>query len=125
MHKAGQKRRESVILVYAETQNTQSRQKSLYRVQNWAEYDKALVERGSITVWMSDDFEKTWCYTGSSKRGGQFDYSEQAIKIMLTVKNVFHLSNHAAELFLFGTLVGNHQRLLIDRFAFHRYNSHM
>ena len=80
--------------------NTQSRQKSLYRVQNWAEYDQALVERGSITVWMSADFEKTWCYTGPSKRGGQFDYSEQAIKVMLTVKNVFHLSNRAAEGFV-------------------------
>lgn len=80
--------------------NTQSRQKSLYRVQNWAEYDKALVERGSITVWMSADFEKTWCYEGSFQRGAQFDYSEQAIKIMLTVKNVFHLSNRAAEGFV-------------------------
>jgi hypothetical protein len=80
--------------------NTQSRQKSLYRVQNWAEYERALVERGSITVWMSADFEKTWCYSGSSQRGSKFDYSEQAIKIMLTVKNVFHLSNRAAEGFV-------------------------
>lgn len=80
--------------------NTQSRQKSLYRVQNWAEYDKALVERGSITVWMSEDFEKTWCYTGPNQRGSQFDYSEQAIKIMLTVKDVFRLSNRAAEGFV-------------------------
>jgi len=36
---------------------TQSRPKALYRVKNWSEYDKALVERGSITFWMSDDFE--------------------------------------------------------------------
>jgi len=78
----------------------QSRPKELYRVRNWSEYDKALVERGSITVWMSDDFEKTWCYAGISKRGGQFDYSERAIKIMLTVKNVFHLPNRAAEGFV-------------------------
>jgi len=49
---------------------------------------------------MSENFEKTWCYTGSSQRGSQFDYSEQAIKIMLTVKNVFHLSNRAAEGFV-------------------------
>jgi hypothetical protein len=80
--------------------NTQSRQKSLYRVQNWAEYEKALVERGSITVWMSTDFERTWCYNGPNQRGGQFDYSVQAIKIMLTVRNVFHLSNRAAEGFV-------------------------
>jgi hypothetical protein len=79
---------------------TQSRQKSLYRVQNWSEYDKALVERGSITVWMSTDFEKTWCYSGPTQRGSPFDYSEEAIKIMLTIKNVFHLSNRAAEGFV-------------------------
>jgi len=31
-------------------EEAQLRHKSLYRVQNWAEYNKALVERGSITV---------------------------------------------------------------------------
>jgi hypothetical protein len=36
----------------------QSRPKSLYRIKNWSEYDKALVQRGSITFWLSDDFEK-------------------------------------------------------------------
>jgi hypothetical protein len=25
-----------------------------YRVQNWAEYDKALVNRGSLTVWFDE-----------------------------------------------------------------------
>ncbi len=35
----------------------QPRQKALYRVKNWSEYDKALVQRGSITFWMSDDFD--------------------------------------------------------------------
>jgi hypothetical protein len=79
---------------------TQSRPKSLYRVQNWSEYDKALVERGSITVWMSEDFEKTWCYDGPKQRGSPLEYSEQSIKIMLMVKNVFHLSNRAAEGFV-------------------------
>ena len=71
----------------------QSRQKGLYRVKNWSEYDKALVQRGSITFWMSDDFEKTWMYTGEKQRGSQFEYSDQAILVMLTVKEVFHLTN--------------------------------
>jgi hypothetical protein len=79
---------------------TQSRQKPLYRVKNWAEYDKALVERGSITVWMSDDFAETWHHNGPNQRGRQLDYSAQAIQIMLTVKNVFHLSNRAVEGFI-------------------------
>ena len=78
----------------------QSRPKSLYRVKNWSEYDKALVQRGSITFWMSDDFEKTWMHTGKKQRGSQFDYSDQAILVMLTVKEVFHLTNRGVEGFV-------------------------
>ena len=79
---------------------THSRQKALYRVKNWSEYDKALVQRGSITFWLSDDFEKTWLHTGEKQRGSQFDYSDQAILVMLTVKEVFHLSNRGVEGFV-------------------------
>jgi len=79
---------------------THSRPKSLYRVKNWSEYDQALVKRGSITFWLSNDFEKTWSYVGEKQRGSQFDYSEQAIIAMQTVKNVFHLPNRATEGFM-------------------------
>jgi hypothetical protein len=77
-----------------------SRQKALYRVKNWSEYDKALMQRGSITFWLSDDFEKNWLYTGEKQRGSQFDYSDNAIEIMLTVKEVFHLTNRQTEGFM-------------------------
>lgn len=73
------------------------RQKALYRVKNWSDYDKALAQRGSITFWLSDDCEKNWLYTGEKQRGSQFDYSEKAIEIMLTVKEVFHLANRQTE----------------------------
>jgi hypothetical protein len=79
---------------------TQPRPQTLYRVKNWSEYDKALVQRGSINFWMSDDFEKTWLYVGEKQRGSQFDYSEQAILAMLTVKEVFHLTNRGVEGFM-------------------------
>jgi len=79
---------------------TQPRPKTLYRVKNWSEYDKALVERSSITFWMSDDFEKTWMHIGEKQRGSQFDYSDQAILVMLTVKEVFHLTNRGVEGFV-------------------------
>jgi hypothetical protein len=79
---------------------TQSRPQTLYRVKNWSEYDKALVQRGSITFWLSDDFEKTWLYAGEKQRGSQFEYSDQAIVIMLTIKEVFHLTNRGVEGFL-------------------------
>ena len=49
---------------------------------------------------MSDDFEKTWMYAGEKQRGSQFDYTDQAILVMLTVKEIFHLSNRGAEGFV-------------------------
>jgi len=80
--------------------STQSRPKTLYRVKNWSDYEKALVQRGSITFWISDDFEKTWMYTGEKQRGSQFDYTDQAILMMLMVKEVFHLTNRGVEGFV-------------------------
>lgn len=79
---------------------TQSRRKGLYRVRNWSEYDRALVQRGSITFWLSGDFEQTWLYHGEKQRGSQFDYSDKAIEIMLTLKEVFHLTNRGVEGFV-------------------------
>src|SRR6266498_1703708 len=80
--------------------STLPRPKTLYRVKNWSDYDKALVQRGSITFWISDGFEKTWMYAGEKQRGSQFDYSDQAILMMLTVKEVFHLTNRGVEGFV-------------------------
>lgn len=77
-----------------------SRRKTLYRVTNWSEYDKALVQRGSIRFWLSDDFRKGWVYTGEKQRGSQFDYSDQAIQTMLTIKEVYHLTNRGVEGFV-------------------------
>lgn len=74
-----------------------SRRKPLYRVKNWSEYEKALVKRGSITFWLSDDFEQTWLYAGEKQRGSQFEYSDKAIEIMLTFKEVFHLTHRQTE----------------------------
>jgi len=89
---------------------THSRRKALYRVKNWSDYDKALVQRGSITFWLSDDFEKSWLHAGEKQRGRQLEYSHKAIEIMLTIKEVFHLTNRQAEGFmrsLFGMLKVN------------------
>ncbi len=34
----------------------ETRVKAQYRVTNWREYDRALVERGSLTVWFDEEF---------------------------------------------------------------------
>jgi IS5 family transposase len=58
------------------------------------------VQRGSITFWLTDDFEQTWLYSGEKQRGSQYDYSDKAIEIMLTLKEIFHLPNRSVEGFV-------------------------
>jgi hypothetical protein len=58
------------------------------------------VQRGSITFWLTEDFERVGLYTGEKQRGSQFEYSDKAIEIMLTIKEVFHLSNRGVEGFV-------------------------
>ncbi len=79
------------------TQVTRSRHKPVYHIRNWKTYDQALVQRGSLTFWVSDDLAQTWQTTGPKQRGAQFTYSDHAITVMLTVKEIFHLTNRAVE----------------------------
>ena len=39
-------------------------------------------------------------YAGEKQRGSQFDYTDQAILVMFTVKEVFHLTNRGVESFV-------------------------
>ncbi len=74
--------------------------KTKYRVSNWAEYDRALVQRGDITLWISADAAETWTPEASGKRGGQRKFSDQAIETALALRLVFHLPLRQAEGFL-------------------------
>ena len=38
--------------------------KTKYRVGNWAEYDRALVRRGDVTLWLTPDAIATWAAAG-------------------------------------------------------------
>jgi hypothetical protein len=55
-----------------------------------------LVQRGSWTVWISEEALAAWGFQGPRQRGAQFDYSDQAIEAVLTLEEVFHLSNREA-----------------------------
>ena len=45
--------------------DTKTSTKKKYKVINWREYNRALKDRGSLTVWISKDIEDTW-YISSS-----------------------------------------------------------
>ena len=64
--------------------------KARYRVTNWREYDAALVRRGSITVWFTDEAVVAWHAPATEARGGQPIYSAIAIETGLTLRLVFH-----------------------------------
>jgi hypothetical protein len=45
--------------------------KTKYHVNNWAEYDQALVQRGDITLWISEDAIASWKPEPSGLHGAQ------------------------------------------------------
>jgi hypothetical protein len=44
--------------------------KAKYQVTNWPDYDAALIRRGSLTVWLTDEAIAGWHAPVSGKRGG-------------------------------------------------------
>ncbi|MFL5337182.1 MAG: transposase, partial [Geminicoccaceae bacterium] len=62
-----------------------------HRVTNWAAYDAALRQRGSLTVWFTDEAVAAWRAEPRTTRGGQPWYSPLAILTALTLRAVFRL----------------------------------
>ena len=60
--------------------------KAVYRVKNWSSYNRALVARGSLTVWIDDGLWGQWYAQGPSQRGAPFVYSVPTIEWMLTMR---------------------------------------
>ncbi len=56
---------------------------------NWAAYDKALKQRGSITFWISDEATESWEAEPTGKRGAQPKFSDLAIETALSLRLVF------------------------------------
>jgi hypothetical protein len=73
-----------------------------YKTTNWPEYEAGLRQRGSVTVWISEDELRGWGppERGQRRPGGQQRYSNHAIETALTVGMVFHLALRQTEGFL-------------------------
>ena len=74
--------------------------KTKYHVGNWPAYDRALVRRGDVTLWLAPEAIATWEAPGVGKRGGQLQYSDLAIETALTLRLIFHLPLRQTEGFL-------------------------
>lgn len=72
-----------------------------YRILNWPQYNKALIQRGSITFWLEEGAIRNWLskeHTG--KAGRPVVYSNEAILAMLIVREVFRLPLRALQGFV-------------------------
>ena len=74
--------------------------KTKYRVANWPAYNRALVRRGDVTVWLSSEAIADWTPRRSGRRGGQRRYSDLAIETALTLRLLYHLPLRQAAGFL-------------------------
>jgi hypothetical protein len=75
--------------------------KRQYRIGNWAEYNKALIRRGSLTLWVETKALDSWLNTERSALGGrQRLYADAAILSALTLREVYHLPLRATEGFV-------------------------
>jgi hypothetical protein len=72
------------------------RRRKRYRTRNWQEYDRGLIARGDLTVWLSPAFG--WqAPEGTGRRGRPQVFSDVAIQCVLTLKVLFQMPLRAAQ----------------------------
>jgi hypothetical protein len=75
--------------------------KQKFKITNWPTYNKALINRGSITFWLDDEAIQAWYESATpSSRGRPQRYSDLAITTVLVIKRVFRLTLRAAQGFI-------------------------
>ena len=62
-----------------------------YKLTNWSDYNRALVRRGSLSVWFSEKAVDQWCYDGPPQWGTDPTYADFAIEVCLRLRLVYHL----------------------------------
>ncbi|HHL2184321.1 TPA: IS5 family transposase, partial [Escherichia coli] len=75
--------------------------KQKFRITNWSTYNKALINRGSLTFWLDDEAIQAWYESATpSSRGRPQRYSDLAITTVLVIKRVFRLTLRAVQGFI-------------------------
>jgi hypothetical protein len=61
-----------------------------YKVTNWSAYEAGLRQRGSLTIWFSEEAVAAWQAAPRTTPGGQARYSDLAVETALILRTVFH-----------------------------------
>jgi hypothetical protein len=80
--------------------------KIAYRVRNWKDYNRSLINRGNLTIWFSDDVIKSWYHKPQQckKRGRTHIYSDTYIELALTLRCLFRLTLRSTQGFMEGLI---------------------
>ena len=62
-----------------------------YKTTNWKQYNKALINRGSLTFGIDEEVIAEWTQNKQGKRGRPSRFSDLAITTALIVKRVFSM----------------------------------
>jgi hypothetical protein len=76
-------------------------------VTNWRDYEASLRNRGSLTVWFTEEALAGWKAQPRTTPGGQRHYSNLAIETALTLRTLFRLAYRQSE-----GLIGSIMRML-------------
>lgn len=69
-----------------------------YRLRNWREYNAALIERGSLTLWVSQDILAGWHEAGrTGKPGAPRTYRDTVITGMAMLSAVYRMTLRATQ----------------------------
>jgi hypothetical protein len=72
--------------------------KGKYKVTNWAKYNEALVQRGSLTLWLDEETLANWEHANEeTKVGRPFVFSDAAIECLLVLRETFRLPYRQTE----------------------------
>ena len=74
--------------------------KPRYKTTNWKQYNKALINRGSLTFWIDEEAIRQWKLSKQNKRGRPRQFSDLAITTALMVKRVFSMPLRALQEFI-------------------------
>jgi hypothetical protein len=74
--------------------------KKANRVRNWRKYNEALLNRGRITFWFSQETLEKWLEKPTGQRGRPKKYSDSAIICALTLKAIYHCPFRQTEGFI-------------------------
>ena len=71
--------------------NRHPKYRKKYKIHNWRSYERSLINRGDLTLWLSEDAIESWNRDLSQRMGRPKLYSDLAIETALTLRLLLSL----------------------------------